>query len=82
VSSCSCEPAWLSPSEVGQLVGGFSAQFIRSEIRAGELTAAYIWSRGGRRARYRIARAEADAYRERLLARKPLQTTQSDDSNV
>lgn len=63
---------WLTPYEVGQLVG-FSANFIRLEIRAKEIDAQQIWSRGGKIGRYRISRAEAEAYRQRLERRGPQQ---------
>ena len=60
---------WLTPQGVGDLVGGFSAQFIRTEIRAGELPARFIRSRSGRRCYYRIRRDDAVAYEARLVGR-------------
>ena len=60
---------WLSPQDVGDLVGGFSAQFIRNEIRAGALPARYIRSRGGKMGYYRILLADARSYEARLIER-------------
>jgi hypothetical protein len=57
---------WYTPQEVGQLCGGVSAEFIRREIRAGQLKAVYCVSRGGKIGRFRIAREDAVAYRARL----------------
>lgn len=59
---------WMTPQEVGQLLG-FSAQFIRNEIKAGELKAELIWSLAGKLGRYRIRRDDADAYGVRLRQR-------------
>ena len=60
--------AWLSPQEVADLVGGFSAQFIRSEIKAGLLPARYVRSRGRKRGTYRIRRADALTYEAQVIA--------------
>ena len=60
---------WYTPQQVGLLVGGFTASFIREEIRAGELRAELIMSRAGKLGRYRISRLEALAYRDRLFGR-------------
>ena len=66
---------WLSPHDVGDLVGGFSAQFIRNEIRAGALPARYIRSRGGKMGYYRILLADARTYEAQLLDRALAPTT-------
>lgn len=60
---------WLTPQEVGNLVGGFSAQFIRAEIRAGELPALHVKSRSGKMAYYRIRLADAVAYEAHIVER-------------
>ena len=73
---------WLTPQEVGNMVGGYSAQFIRSEIKGGELQAQQIWSRAGKQGRWQIARAEAERYRDRLSARGPLQPTQTSEAST
>ena len=57
--------AWLTPQEVGELTG-FSAAFIRKEIAAQALPAAYVAPRGGKLGRYRIHRDDAKAYAIRL----------------
>jgi hypothetical protein len=59
---------WLTPSEVGELAGGLTGQFIREEIECGNLEAIYIQSRGDKRqrGRYRIRRSAADAYAAKL----------------
>lgn len=64
-------PQWLTPQEVGHLAGGFSAAFIRLEIKAGMLKATYALSRRGRLGRYRIRQDDADAYCQRLSQRAP-----------
>jgi hypothetical protein len=69
-------PDWFTPQEVGNMVGGFSAQFIRDEIRAGELEATSVRSRAGKMVYYRIRRADAEAYMHRLSNRST-QTTQA-----
>jgi hypothetical protein len=65
----------MTPQEVGNLVGGFSGQFIREEIRAGQLPARYIRSRTGRMGYYRIRVADALAYEASLLERSLAPTT-------
>jgi hypothetical protein len=57
---------WLTPQEVGNLAGGFSAQFIRLEIKAKELPAVLVMSRRGKLGRYRIKAEDARAYVTRL----------------
>jgi hypothetical protein len=62
------EPAkspWLTPQEVGVMVG-FSAQFIRMEIKAHALPAQFVVSQRGRLGRYRIHQDDAIAYAIRL----------------
>ena len=76
------ETGWLTPQEVGNMVGGFSAQFIRNEIRAGELEAAQIRSRKGKMAYYRIKLVDAEAYQERLFNRTSTQTTQQTNHSI
>lgn len=61
---------WLTPQEVGNLAGGFSAEFIRREIKAGELPAVQIVSRAGKMAYWRIRIEHARAYVLKLYARK------------
>jgi hypothetical protein len=56
---------WLTPQEVGVMVG-FSAQFIRMEIKANALPAQLIVSQRGRLGRYRIHQDDAIAYAIRL----------------
>lgn len=70
---------WLTPHDVGELIG-FSAQFIRTEIKAGELNAEQIFSRGGKMGYWRIHRAEAAAYIERIKRRTRL-TQETQHSN-
>jgi hypothetical protein len=53
---------WLTPQEVGNMAGGFSAKFIRDEIRAKELPATLCMSRRGKLGRYRIKLEDAQAY--------------------
>jgi hypothetical protein len=67
--------SWLTPQQVGDLVGGFSANFIRGEIRAGELPALYVRSRLGKMGYYRVRRADAVAYEAHLLERSLAPTT-------
>jgi hypothetical protein len=57
---------WLTPQEVGNLAGGFSAQFIRLEIKAKELPAVLVMSRRGKLGRSRIKAEDARAYVTRL----------------
>jgi len=57
---------WLTPQEVGNMAGGFTAQFIRDEIRAKELEAEWCLSRRGKLGRWRIRRTVAEAYALRL----------------
>jgi hypothetical protein len=71
---------WLTPQDVGKLIG-FSAQFVRMEIKAGELHAEQIWSRGGKIGRYRIARSEAESYARRIKQRGPEVSQTSATSN-
>lgn len=54
----------LSPADVGRMVG-FSATFIRLEIRAGAIQAVRV-GRGSLK-RWRIAKDEAARYRRQLL---------------
>jgi hypothetical protein len=56
---------WLTPQEVGTMTG-FSAGFIRSEIKAQALPASFIASRSGKAGRYRIHRDDAVAYAIKL----------------
>jgi hypothetical protein len=53
---------WLTPQEVGQMAGGFTAEFIRLEIKAGALPARLLISKRGKLGRYRITLADAQAY--------------------
>lgn len=64
--------AWLSPKEVGEIAGGFSAKVIRAEIVAGELPAIWIQSHGRQKklGRYRVKREDAIAYAERMRAKR------------
>lgn len=57
--------ALLSPAQVGRLVG-FSASFVRLEIRAGAIRAVRA-GRGPQRKRWRITLGEARRYRQQLL---------------
>jgi hypothetical protein len=61
------EPRFYSPQEVGNLTG-FSAGFIRGEIKAGELEAVYVVPKGRTRGRWLIAVAVARAYARKLGA--------------
>ncbi len=56
---------WMSPNDVGNMVG-FTAQFIRNEIRAGEIPALLVMSKRGKLGRYRIKADDARAYVSRL----------------
>lgn len=58
---------WLSPLDVARLTG-FSASFIRAEIKNGTLPAVMVASpsRPRQRGRWRIARTDAVAYAERI----------------
>lgn len=57
---------WLTPQDVGNMAGGFTAQFIRMEIKAGEIPAKLVISRRGKLGRYRIRLEDAKAYITRL----------------
>lgn len=57
---------WLTPQEVGNMVGGFTATFIRGEIKAGVLKATLVMSRAGKLGRWRIRLDDARAYAARL----------------
>ena len=57
---------WLTPQEVGKMAGGFTAQFIRMEIKAGEIPATLVISRRGKLGRYRIRIEDAKVYIARL----------------
>ena len=57
--------AWLTPQEVG-LMTGFSASFIRGEIKAQQLPAQLVLSRPGKLGRWRIHRDDAIAYAVKL----------------
>jgi hypothetical protein len=57
---------WLTPQEVGNLAGGFTAQFIRMEIKAGIIPAKLVISKRGRLGRYRIKLVDAQAYVNQL----------------
>jgi hypothetical protein len=70
---------WLTPQDVGNLIG-FSAGFIRDEIKAGELHAEQVWSRGGKMGYWRISRDEADSYISKLRQRTR-STRESNDSH-
>jgi hypothetical protein len=70
---------WLTPHEVGTLAGGFSANFIRREILAGELTADYCLPSRGKLGRWRIRREHAEAYAEKLRRAHP-QSSQSSNT--
>ena len=59
---------WLTPQQVGDLVGGLLGQFVRNEIRAGLLPAVYVRPRGRSRGTYRIRRADALAYEAQVIA--------------
>jgi hypothetical protein len=61
-SSSESAVRWLTPQEVGNLAGGFSAQFIRLEIKAGIIPAVLVVSKRGRLGRYRIKAEDARAY--------------------
>lgn len=65
---------WLTPQEVGNMAGGFSAQFIRQEIKGGELEATLCMSRRGKLGRWRIRLDDAKRYVSRL--HQSTQTTQ------
>jgi hypothetical protein len=56
---------WMTPQEVGNLTG-FSAGFIRSEIRASQLRAQWVQSQRSQAGRWRIHRDDAKAYAIRL----------------
>lgn len=58
---------WLTPLDVAWLTG-FSASFIRAEIKSGELPAVLVTSpsRPRQRGRWRIARVDAQAYATRI----------------
>jgi hypothetical protein len=66
---------WLTPQEVGNMAGGFTAQFIRQEIKGGELPATLCMSQRGKLGRWRIKWADAAAYVARFQ-RAQTQTTQ------
>lgn len=57
--------AYYSPKQIG-LVIGFSPSFVLTEIKAGALPAVLIKKPHGRRGRWRIAKADADAYIARM----------------
>jgi hypothetical protein len=57
---------WLTPQEVGNMAGGFTAQFIRMEIKAGLIPAKLVISKRGRLGRYRIKITDAQAYVSKL----------------
>lgn len=52
---------WLTPQEVGNLTG-FSASFIRTEIKAKALPAQFVLSRSRKAGRWRVHRDDAVAY--------------------
>lgn len=56
---------WLTPQEVGNLTG-FSAQFIRTEIKAHALPAQWVQAQSSKMGRYRIHRDDALAYARKL----------------
>jgi hypothetical protein len=72
VTDTSSVKAWLSPKEVGDIAGGFSAKFIRAEIKANVLPAIWAPSNGtkAKLGRYRIKREDAEAYVERLREKR------------
>jgi hypothetical protein len=59
------EPRFYTPQEVGNLTG-FSASFIRGEIKAGQLEATFVKPPGRKVGRWLIAVAVARAYAARL----------------
>lgn len=65
---------WLTPQEVGNITG-FSAGFIRTEIKAKVLPAQYVPSRSQRAGRWRIHRDDAIAYAVRLGLWRTAQAT-------
>ena len=64
------DPDWFTPQELGTLAGGFTAQFIRDEIRAGEIEAEYCCSTRRQLGRYRIRRKDGLAYIRKLRERQ------------
>ena len=56
---------FYSPQEVGDLTG-FSATFIRAEIKAGELKGVFVRSARSSTGRWRIRVADAEAYASRI----------------
>jgi hypothetical protein len=70
------EPRWMTPQEVA-VMAGFSDSFIRAEIKAGELPAVLVRSQSKprQRGRWRIARADAVAYVQRLGVQHHTQRT-------
>ena len=56
---------FYTPQEVGNMTG-FSAQFIRNEIRAGQLEAVYVKPPGRKVGRWMITVSVAVAYAGRL----------------
>jgi hypothetical protein len=56
---------WLTPQEVG-LMTGFSATFIRTEIKLKALPAQWVISRSQKTGRWRIHRDDAVAYAIKL----------------
>lgn len=58
-------PQFYTPQEVGNLTG-FSASFIRGEIKAGELEAVYVKPAGRKLGRWMITVTAALAYARKL----------------
>lgn len=64
-------PQFYTPLQVGRLTG-FSASFIRGEIKAGELEATYVTPPGRTRGRWLITVTVALAYARKLGVEAPL----------
>jgi hypothetical protein len=65
---------WLSPQDVGVMVG-FSANFIRLEIKAQALPAQFVPSRSRKTGRWRIHRDDAKAYAVKLGVWREVRTS-------
>jgi hypothetical protein len=68
------ELRFYTPQEVGKMTG-FSASFIRGEIKAGELKAVFVCSTGRRMGRWRIRQEDATAYAAKLGVLAPERAT-------
>lgn len=60
---------------------GFSAEFVRREIKAGELVARLVVSRSGKMGYWRIHIDAAKTYAIRLTSRTKLNATDATDQN-